>query len=72
MALTNAEKQARYRQRALRDPKGHLLTRIQVLIGPEAVAQLRAVRRRTGWTLRECVERAIGMLERDTLSRSKD
>ena len=69
MALSNAEKQARYRYRALRDPGGLLLTRVQVLIGPRAAADLKRIRKRTGWTLQETVERAVKLLDEDTLGR---
>lgn len=68
MALTNAEKQARYRERALRDPDGLLLTRVQVLIGPHAAANLKRIRKRMGWTVREAIEHGIGLADQDTLA----
>ncbi len=67
MALTNAEKQARFRERALHDPDGLLLSRVQVLVGPGAYGKLKRIRKRTGWTLRETIERALGMLDDATL-----
>lgn len=64
---TNAERQRRYRQRALRDPDGLLLTRLQVLISPPAAAALERIEARTGMTRRAIVERALIALE-DALS----
>ncbi|MHB8388545.1 MAG: hypothetical protein ACYDBH_03060 [Acidobacteriaceae bacterium] len=58
----NAAKQARYRHRALHDPDGLLLTRVQALIGPRAAADLRRIKKRTGWTQQEIFERAIALL----------
>ena len=52
MTLINAGKQARYRERALRDPDRLLLTRVRVLIGPRAAMDLVRIRKRTGWTSR--------------------
>ena len=59
MAMTNAERQRRFKHRALRDPDGTLLTRLEVLIGPSAAAQLDYMQRATGRTKREIVEAAI-------------
>ena len=67
----NAEKQARYRYRALKDPDGLLLTRVAVLVGPRAAADLKRIRKRTGWTLRETVERAVKLLDADTRGQKK-
>ena len=52
MTLINAGKQARYRERALRDPDRLPLTRVRVLIGPRAAMDLVRIRKRTGWTSR--------------------
>jgi|GEM_PF-5832395 hypothetical protein len=68
MPLSNAEKQRRYRERALKDPDGLLLTRLQVLIGPSAAADLARIREATGWTQRQIVERAIAELARRTVT----
>ncbi len=70
MVLTNAEKQARYRERALHDPDGLLLARVQVLVGPGAWAKLKRIRKRTGWTQREIFERAIALLDDQTVGYS--
>ena len=59
MAMTNAEKQARYRERALRDPDGHLLTRLQVLLSPQANAALERMCTATGKSKRQVVEEAL-------------
>lgn len=55
----NAERQRRYRERALRDPDGLLFTRLQVLIGPYAAGCLDRLARHTGKPKRAIVERAI-------------
>ena len=59
MGMTNAEKQRRYRERALKDPDGLLLTRLQVMLSPSAAATLTRICERTGKTKREIVEAAI-------------
>ena len=48
MGMSNAEKQHRYRERALRDPDGLLLTRLQVMLSPSADSTLRRICARTG------------------------
>ena len=63
MALSNAEKQRRYRERALKDPDGLLLTRLQVMLSPSADATLNRLCARTGKTKREIVESAIMALD---------
>lgn len=40
---TNAERQRRYRERALKDPNGSLRTRLQTMIGPQASANLERI-----------------------------
>ncbi len=62
----NAEKQARYRARALKDPDGLLLTRVQALIGPRAAGDLGRIKKRTGWTQQKIFERAIALLDDET------
>ena len=59
MKLTNAERQKRYRERALRDPDGHLLTRLQVLISPQAAANLERLVKKTGKPKKELIDMAI-------------
>lgn len=59
MGMSNAAKQRRYRERALKDPDGLLLTRLQVLLCPSADATLKRICERTGRTRREIVEAAI-------------
>ena len=59
MALSNAEKQRRYRERALKDPDGLLLTRLQVNISAHAAETLERLCQAKGETKRETVERAI-------------
>ncbi len=62
MGMSNAEKQRRYRERALRDPDGLLLTRLQVLIGPGTAGDLERIVGATGWTKRQVIEQALKLL----------
>jgi len=64
MALSNAEKQARYRERALHDPDGLLLTRLQVMLSPQANRALERICQATGKNRREVVENALLRLEK--------
>ena len=41
--MSTAERQKRYRERALRDPDGTLLTRLQVMLSPNAAANLERI-----------------------------
>lgn len=59
MALTNAEKQRKYRERALKDPEGHNLTRLQVLIDSYSAACLERMAKGTGKTKKELIEQAL-------------
>ena len=59
MANSNAERQRRYRHRALKDPEGTLLTRLQVMLGAHADASLSRIVAATGMTKKEAVERAV-------------
>lgn len=61
-AMTAAERQRRYRAKSLQDPDGALLTRLQVMIGPHAVANLDRLTSKTGTSKRDLVERAINEL----------
>lgn len=62
MPLTNAEKQKRFRERALHDPDGHLLTRLQVYLKPHAAANLERLAKHTGMTKTELIDKAINDL----------
>jgi hypothetical protein len=70
MAMSNADRQRQYRKRALCDPDGHLLTRLQVLLSPQADGALRRIATATGETKRQVVERALLEMER-TLHRNR-
>jgi hypothetical protein len=59
MGMSNADKQRCYRERALKDPDGLLLTRLQVMLSPSADATLKRICERTGKTKRAVVEAAI-------------
>ena len=67
MAMSNAERQRRYRERAMRDPEGLLLTRLQVLLSPSADGALRRLVEHTGSTKREVVEQALQQMERSVI-----
>ncbi len=58
----NAERQRRYRERATKDIDGPLLTRLQVLLDPNAAANLERLKKATGRPKRALIERAINEL----------
>lgn len=62
MALSNAERQCAYRERALKDVYGPNLSRVQVLLEPHTAANLRRLVKKTGKTKRELIEQAINEL----------
>ena len=62
MAMTAAERQAKYREKALKDPDGHLLVRVQTMLSPQAHANLKRLQKTTGLTQRQCIEQAINRL----------
>lgn len=59
MAMSNAERQRRYRERAYRDPDGHLLTRITLALDTSAAASLKRLTAGYGVTQRELIERLL-------------
>jgi hypothetical protein len=63
MALTGAERQRRYRQKALKAPDGHLLTRLQTYLSPRAHRVLKDLTREWGCTQRQVIERLL--IDRD-------
>ena len=60
--MSTAERQKRYRERALRDPDGTLLSRLQVMLSPNAAANLERIAARTGQTKRPAIETALNEL----------
>ena len=58
MALSNAERQKRYRARA-KNPDGSLLTRCQVWLAPTPSRILAQLARDTGRTKREVIEQLL-------------
>ena len=62
--MSTAERQKRYRERALRYPDGTLLTRLQVMLSPNAAANLERITTKTGQTKRRVVETALLELAR--------
>ncbi|MDX5936792.1 hypothetical protein [Acidithiobacillus thiooxidans] len=65
MAMTVAERQAKYREKALKDPDGLLLTRVQTMLSPPAAANLGRLQKVTGWTQRQCIQEAITRLAKE-------
>jgi hypothetical protein len=64
MVMNNAERQRLYRQRALKDPDGLLLSRLQVMLSAHADGCLKRICEKTGNTKREVVEQALIELEK--------
>ena len=62
--MSTAERQRRYRDRALRAPDGSLLTRLRVMLSPTASANLERIAAQTGQTKRQVVETALLELAR--------
>lgn len=65
----NAEKQARFRYRALHDPDSLLRVQVRALVGAHAAANLKHLRKRTGWTLRQCLDRGITLAYKDSAAK---
>ncbi len=65
MPSTNAERQRQYRERALKDPDGLILTRLQVMLSAHATACLSRIVKATGKNKREVVEAALIQMERN-------
>jgi len=61
-AMTAAERQRIYRERAFKDPDGALLTRLQIMIESHATANLEWICKQEGWTKCQAVETAINEL----------
>lgn len=67
----NAERQRRYRQRALRDPEGLNLVRLQVMLSAEADASLSRIKEKTGKSKKEVVEMALVELEKSIATQTR-
>ena len=63
---STAERQKRYRERALRDPDGTSITRLQTMLSPAAATDLSRITMMTGQTRRQVVERALRELAKTT------
>ena len=59
MALSNAERQAKYRARALKDPNGLMYIRLEVMLEAEYGNRLDEMVKASGKTKREIVQDAI-------------
>lgn len=59
MALSNAERQRRYRERAFKDPGGHRLVRLALSLAPDPAAALKRLVLGYGITQRELIERLL-------------
>jgi hypothetical protein len=67
MAATNAERQRKYRDRALKDPDGLLLTRLQTYLSPRSHRILKDLARDWNCSQREVLERLL--IEHDPAAR---
>ena len=65
MSNSNAERQSRYRERALKDPQGLLYSRLQTMIDASTAGQLRRIRKATGLSQRAVVQVAISLLAKE-------
>ena len=65
MPSTNTERQRQYRARALKDPEGLLLTRLQVMLSPRADGALQRIVAVTGKSKRDVIEEALLEMERN-------
>lgn len=65
----NLERQHRYRHKALHDPDGSLLTRLQIMLSPYAAGCLDRAVAATGKSKRQIVEQALVALEHGYSSR---
>jgi hypothetical protein len=63
MAMTNTERQRRYRERAFRDPDGLNLSRVNVPVNPNAAAALKRLAHGYGVTQRALLERLLSEAE---------
>jgi hypothetical protein len=59
MPKSNSERQKEYRERALKDPDGLTLTRLQTMLSPSADGSLRRIVPATGKTKLEVIELAL-------------
>lgn len=59
MALSNSERQRKYRQRALHDSDGLTLTRLQVYLRSDVQSKLEKLVTRSGRTKQELINQAI-------------
>lgn len=62
-ALSTAERQRRYRRRALKDPDGLLLTRVQVYLSPRPARVLKDLAHDWGCSQREVIERLLAAVD---------
>ena len=58
-AMTTAERQRRYRERAMKGPCGTASIRLQAWLSPTAAADLSRITMMTGQTRRQAVETAL-------------
>ena len=63
-AMTTAERQRRYRERAMKGMGGTSLTRLQTMLSPAAATDLSRITMMTGQTRRQAVETALRELAR--------
>ena len=70
--MNTAERQKRYRERALKDPGGTSLTRLQTMLSPAAATDLSWITMMTGQTRRQVVEMALRELASSLMAAEKE
>jgi hypothetical protein len=63
MGMTNAERQRQFTEKVLKDRKGTLRVRVQVLLTAQAARTLKGLRKATGKTQAEVIEEALKPLQ---------
>ena len=71
-AMTTAERQRRYRERAMKGMGGTSLTRLQTMLSPAAATDLSRITMMTGQTRRQVVETALRELASSLMAAEKE
>ena len=71
-AMTTADRQRRYRERAMKGPGGTSLTRLQTMLSPAAATDLSRITMMTGQTRRQVVETALRELASSLMAAEKE
>ena len=71
-AMTTADRQRRYRERAMKGMGGTSLTRLQTMLSPAAATDLSRITMMTGQTRRQVVETALRELASSLMAAEKE